>query len=274
MIWHKKNITMKNIFFLFISLMAFNITVAQNVGIGTTTPQAKLDVNGTLRVNDGTQGANKILVSNATGIASWQSIATVETNSSGGSSQDSPVWIGCTPWATKNLDVTTYRDGTPIPLVTDAAAWAALTTGAYCYYFNNPANDSIYGKLYNWYAVNSPHGLAPEGWHIPSDFEWTTLENTLGGSSVAGGPMKEMGITNWTSPNLGATNLCNFSADPGGYRAAVGGFHDKGEYGYWWSATSGDSNIAWSRKLNYNDTEIVGAGTEYNVGYSVRCVKD
>ncbi len=265
---------MKNIFFLFISLMAFNITFAQNVGVGTTTPQAKLDVSGTLRVNDGTQGLNKILVSDATGIASWQSIVTVETNSSGGSSGGSSIWIGCTPWSTENLDVTTYQNGDPIPLVTDNTAWAALTTGAYCNYFNNTANGPIYGKLYNWYAVIDPRGLAPVGWHIPSDFEWTTLVNTLGGSTTAGGPMKEMDITHWSAPNLGATNLCNFSALPGGYRAAAGGFHDKGDYGYWWTSTSGDSTIAWSRKLNYNDTEIVGAGTDYNVGYSVRCVKD
>ena len=86
----------------------------------------------------------------------------------------------------------------PRCLIRFATAWAALTTGAYCYFNNDSATyAAIYGKLYNWYAVNDPRGLAPEGWHIPSDFEWTTLINTLGGSASAGGPMKAMGTEHW-----------------------------------------------------------------------------
>jgi uncharacterized protein (TIGR02145 family) len=266
---------MKNLFLILLGQLIINITFAQgNVGIGTTSPTAKLDVIGAIKITDGTQGANKILVSDATGLASWQSILTVETNSSGGSSQGSSVWIGCTPWATKNLDVTTYRDGTPIPLVTNGAAWAADTIGAYCYYNNNSANDSIYGKLYNWYAVNNPHGLAPEGWHIPSDFEWNVLVNTLGGDAIAGGMMKEMDTLRWNAPNLGATNLCNFLALPGGYRGTQGGFNVRGQQGFWWTCSKADADRAYSRILSKEDTYISAAAADMNIGYSVRCIRD
>jgi uncharacterized protein (TIGR02145 family) len=104
-------------------------------------------------------------------------------------------------WMLKNLVVTTYRDGTPIPEVTDPTEWDLLTTGAWCYYNNDPANGTVYGKLYNWYAVTDPRGLPPNGWHIPTDEEWVTLETCLGGVSVAGGKMKEMGTAHWLSPN-------------------------------------------------------------------------
>ena len=80
----------------------------------------------------------------------------------------------------KNLDVSKYRNGDDIPQVTDATTWANLTTGAWCYYENNTANGTVYGKLYNWFAVNDPRGLAPSGWHIPSQAEWVTLQNCLG----------------------------------------------------------------------------------------------
>ena len=99
------------------------------------------------------------------------------------------VVIGAQKWKSKNLDVAFYRNGDAIPQVTDDAEWAALTTGAWCYYNNDSTLGKTYGKLYNWYAVNDPRGLAPRGWHIPSDAEWTTLETTLGGSSAAGWKM-------------------------------------------------------------------------------------
>src|ERR1035437_4904310 len=120
-------------------------------------------------------------------------------------------------WMLKNLDVSTYRNGDLIPEVTDGSAWSALTAGAWCWYNNDSAtNASTYGKLYNWYAVNDPRGLAPTGWHVPSDAEWTTLSTCLGGNAVAGGAMKETGTTHWTSPNTGATNSSGFTGLPGG----------------------------------------------------------
>ena len=122
--------------------------------------------------------------------------------------------IGTQIWMTRNLTVSQYRNGDIIPEVTDPAAWAALTTGAWCYYNNDPANGPIYGKLYNWYAVNDSRGLAPNGYHIPTTTEWTTLTNTLGGLSLAGGDLKEAGITHWSDPNTGATNNSGFTGLP------------------------------------------------------------
>src|SRR5436190_23369500 len=127
-------------------------------------------------------------------------------------------------WMIKNLDVSTYRNGDPIPEVTDPSQWAGLTTGAWCYYENNSANGTIYGKLYNWYAVNDPRGLAPLGWHVPSDEELTTLTSCLGGVFVAGGTMKETGTTHWLAPNTEATNSSGWTGLPGGYRNEFGSF--------------------------------------------------
>src|ERR1035437_8570614 len=121
-------------------------------------------------------------------------------------------------WMLKNLDVSTYRNGDLIPKVTTTTAWDALTTGAWRWCNNDPAMGVIYGKLYNWYVVNDPRGLAPTGWHVPSDAEWTTLSTCLGGYAVAGGAMKETGTTHWTSPNTGATNSSGFTGLPGGGR--------------------------------------------------------
>src|SRR5215831_16955339 len=117
--------------------------------------------------------------------------------------------IGHQKWMAKNLDVTHYRNGDKIPQVKNKAAWKALTTGAWCWYNNDSANGAIYGKLYNWYAVNDPRGLAPTGWHIPSDAEWDTLATHLG--SNAGGKLKDTGTIEagtglWYAPNKGATN--------------------------------------------------------------------
>ncbi|HEX5111943.1 MAG TPA: fibrobacter succinogenes major paralogous domain-containing protein [Saprospiraceae bacterium] len=266
---------MKNLFIIGIALIITNIITAQsgNVGIGTTTPTAKLEVNGSVKITDGTQGAGKVLTSDASGKGSWQTLST-SSSSSDSIGVNEVVWIGCNAWMTKNLDVSKYRNGTNIPLVTNAAIWDTLTTGAYCYFANTSTNGPVYGKLYNWYAVNDPRGLAPEGWHIPSDFEWTTMINTLGGNNIAGGAMKATGTTNWTIPNLGATNLCNFTAQPGGQRTSTGTFNNKGNYGYWWTNSPASSTTAWSRNLNYNDMQVGGATTDKQSGYSVRCVRD
>ena len=192
------------------------------------------------------------------------------------------VTIGTQVWTNKNLDVTTYRDGTPIPQVTDPTAWANLTTGAWCYYNNDPANGAIYGKLYNWYAVsgindndpNTPNKiLVPLGWHVPTDAEWTTLTDFLGGVSIAGNKMKEIGTTHWNS-NSGATNSSGFTGLPGGYRSTNGTFDYIGNYGYWWSSSEYGTAFAWYRVLYY----VSGSASRnyYNKknGFSVRCLRD
>ena len=175
-------------------------------------------------------------------------------------------------WQSTNLDVTTYRDGTPIPQVTDPTAWAGLTTGAWCYYNNDP--ESGYGKLYNWYAVNDPRGLAPTGWHVPTDAEWTTLTTFLGGEAVAGGKMKTPGTMSWLTPNTGATNSSGFSGLPGGFRNSNGPFDLFGSYGLWWSSTEDSTPYAWSRNLNYNNGNVDRYTDAKRLGFSVRCLRD
>src|ERR1035437_1732691 len=176
-------------------------------------------------------------------------------------------------WMLNNLEVTTYRNGDPIPQVTDPAAWGLLSTGAWCYYNNNSANGPVYGKLYNWYAVNDPRGLAPAGWHVPSDAEWTTLSTCLGGDLIAGGPMKEIGTTHWTPPNTGATNTSGFTGLPGGTRNNDT-FNGVGFNGFWWSSTEYDTSIAWLRDLAYANGGIGRDNGGKQFGFSVRCVRD
>ncbi len=182
-------------------------------------------------------------------------------------------------WMVKNLDVTTYRNGDPIPEVSDPTEWSNLTTGAWCYYENNIANGVQYGKLYNWEAVNDPRGLAPAGWHIPSDDEWKTLASCLGGAFIAGGPMKTTGTIEdgtglWASPNTGATNSSGFSGLPGGIRAG-NQFYWIGQIGQWWSSTEEagniivDWNLGWLYDIFSRNTNL-----KQQNGFSVRCVKD
>lgn len=157
----------------------------------------------------------------------------------------------------KNLNVSRYRNGDTIPQVKNAAEWAALSTGAWCWYKNDSANGRIYGKLYNWFAVYDPRGLAPAGWHIPGDAELTALTTFLGGELVAGGKMKssgtiEAGTGLWHAPNTDATNSSGFTAFPGGYRNDDGSFYGIGGYGGWWSSTYLGTRSAWYRDLFYN----------------------
>ena len=187
-------------------------------------------------------------------------------------------------WMVENLDVATYRDGTPIPEVQDPTKWMTLTTGAWCYYNNDPANGDIYGKLYNWYAVAGIHDndpgtpnkeLAPLGWHIPSNTEWDATISCLGGDSAAGGAMKETGTTHWINPNMNATNISDFTGLPGGFLIDSNpNFQQIGQQGYWWSSTE-HSNIS-SREyfLQYGHGTILNSVLAKQYGLSVRCVKD
>jgi uncharacterized protein (TIGR02145 family) len=183
--------------------------------------------------------------------------------------------IGTQRWMDKNLEGVTYRNGDVIPQVTDATAWAALTTGAWCYYNNDPANGAIYGKLYNWYAVNDPRGLAPKGWHIPTDAEWTTFSNSLGGESISGGKMKTTGTSRWNTPNTGATNESGFAGLPGGLREPKdGNYFNLGELGNWWSASENNSTSAWGHYLTFDRGTLTRAYGVKRLGFSVRCLKD
>lgn len=199
----------------------------------------------------------------------------------------------------QNLNVSKYSDGTPIPQVQDPTQWANLSTGAWCYYNNDPANGAVYGKLYNWYAVAGIYDaasaanpalrkkLAPTGWHIPNDAEWSSLINCLdpnayGGDNfpnTAGGKMKSTGNLQdgtglWQAPNTAATNESGFSGLPAGYRTNNVSFYLIGDFGYWWSSSELSTTDAWVRYLFYN---FGFAFRNYNYkgdGFSVRCLRD
>jgi uncharacterized protein (TIGR02145 family) len=190
------------------------------------------------------------------------------------------VKIGKQVWTIENLNVSKYRNGDVIPQVQDKGEWATLKTGAWCYYENKDENGTTYGKLYNWFAVNDPRGLAPEGFHIPSDKEWKTLTTNLGGKEInnliplAGGKMKEKGKMNWEKPNKGATNSSGFTGLPAGNRNIEGMFISKGLNAFWWSSSEVDSNNAWFRRLSYNYDYVVFSDTFKTQGFSIRCIKD
>lgn len=179
------------------------------------------------------------------------------------------VTIGTQVWTKLNLDVAHYRNGDPIPLVSDPTAWQNLTTGAYCEYNNGTTG---YGKLYNWYAVNDPRGLAPAGYHIPSSAEWTTLFNYVGGTSVAAGKLKDGGTVHWWSPNTGAVNQYAFTAYPGGARWGVN-YGSCGETGMFWTSTASGTEAA-SIWMNYDNPAVQSQNYPKINGFSVRCVKD
>jgi uncharacterized protein (TIGR02145 family) len=190
------------------------------------------------------------------------------------------VKIGNQVWMAENLKTTRLNDGTPIPKVTNNSEWNSLLYIGYCFYDNDEATyKATYGALYNWNTVNTGK-LCPTGWHVPSDTEWTTLINFLGGDSIAGYKLKDTGTVHWNSPNTGATNVSGFTALPGGYRYFDGTFHDIGTNGFWWSSTwSSTFNEDIYRAMSFRDGAVYVVN-EYSglpsirVGLSVRCIKD
>ena len=225
------------------------------------------------------------------------------------------VTIGTQVWMTKNLDVSTFRNGEPIPQSKTDEEWEKAGQNkqpAWCYYENDPANGAKYGKLYNWYAVIDSRGLAPVGYHIPSDAEWTKLTDFLGGEKVAGTKMKSK--SGWNSYTTGGSKTCpncvnwndeyrrkvpchtckdirsvdapkvtnsgngtntsGFSGVPGGFRHYLGTFNSIGKYGYWWSSTEDFSYSAWYRVLGYYDGIVLRYPNGKAHGFSVRCLRD
>lgn len=187
------------------------------------------------------------------------------------------VKIGTQWWITENLKVTHYRNGDVIPHKSSSSNVYNLATGAYYYYNDIVDNATMYGNLYNWYAVNDISNIAPEGWHVPSDTEWEELVEYLGGANEASGKLKEIGTTHWNSPNIGATNESGFSALPGGmFEASDSSFIFLGEYASIWSLTEHEqeSNEAWYMGIGYF---YLGVDRSYRLkkcGMSVRCIKD
>jgi len=192
------------------------------------------------------------------------------------------VEIGDQTWMVENLKVTHYNNGDDILTGLNDSEWSNLydtETGAFAVYNDDPSNTETYGNLYNWYAVDDNRGVCPDGWHVPTDAEWTVLADYLSWTSFAGGALKSTGtIENedglWHSPNLGATNASGFTALPGGYRSYSGGYYGMGYDGTFWSSTTSGSIDAWSRYLYYTDSDVYRYYDYKPSGYSIRCAGD
>jgi uncharacterized protein (TIGR02145 family) len=208
------------------------------------------------------------------------SVLFVASLSLSGTTQNVPqIKISNQTWMLQNLNMDKFRNGDPIPQAKTTQEWVKAGDNkqpAWCYYSNDPANGAKYGKLYNWYAVNDPRGLAPSGWHIPSDAEWSQLTNYLGGISVAGKKMKSN--IGWEDEDNGnGTNESGFSALPGGNRDGLGSFWSLGLSSSWWSSTEKDTDFAWSihiLDILYNYGKVDRDDYGKCKGLSVRCVKD
>jgi uncharacterized protein (TIGR02145 family) len=185
------------------------------------------------------------------------------------------VQIGSQLWMAENLKTTKFRDGSSISLISNNLDWGSMTTPSYCWYNNDTiANKVTYGALYNWYAVVSPNMLCPSGWKVPSDVDWTTLMDFLGGSDFAGDKLKEVGTLHWSSPNNGATNATGFTAIPSGGRGNDGVFWNLGLYSLFWSATSFSSTNAWYRSIENQYSIVFRYDYSKKGGFAVRCLKN
>ena len=186
------------------------------------------------------------------------------------------VKIGTQEWTVENLDVSRYRNGDIIPEVKDPKEWAKLTTGAWCYHDNNSKNGAIYGKLYNWYAVADPRGIAPEGFHIPSDDEWKTLNDYIDSEKIKG--VKKKVLREKHQYELDEMMESRFKGLPGGARLIQDFrcyFTSIGFDGAWWSSSENVTKSDLYNTLNYY---YFGGANDYSFnkqfGFSVRCIKD
>jgi uncharacterized protein (TIGR02145 family) len=191
------------------------------------------------------------------------------------------VAIGSQCWFKENLQSDQYRNGDAIPGGLTNANWTSTTSGAQAAYSESSGNMTLYGRLYNGYAVSDLRGICPAGFHVPTDSEWMILETALGLT------VNQANATGWRGSNQGAqlkatatdspswngSNTSEFSALPGGYRNAYGNFALMGSSGYWWSASPNGVNF-WSRLLSSDYSSINRSSNHRQFGYSVRCVKD
>ena len=186
------------------------------------------------------------------------------------------ITIGTQTWMAENLRTTKYRTGEAIPLVTDSTAWKNSTTGAYCNFNNTKNIDTIatFGRLYNGYTISDNRNIAPKGWHVPTDEEWSTLITFVGGDTVAGSLLKEADTTHWQNPNRGTTNQSGFTALPAGYRNTDGTYFSMGFYSEWWSSSENNAADTKLRSMVYFSNDIGTGYVEKSYGFSVRCIKD
>lgn len=224
----------------------------------------------------------KQVISNIDSVTFEKSNPFIETVTDIDSNVYETVTIGKQIWMVENLKVTRYQNGDTIPMITNDTWWN-LDTGALCNYDNDTSMGSKYGKLYNWYAVNDVRKIAPIGWHVPSEKEWTELENFVGANlGISSSIAKALASkTEWALDNHGGVigndltknNTYGFTALPSGYRHN-GTFMNIGNGGCWWSSDEYDLSNAWRRYLGYSYNNL-GSYTFIKVdGFSVRCIKD
>ena len=183
------------------------------------------------------------------------------------------VKIGKQVWMSKNLNVSKYRNGDTIRHARTPEEWrdaASKGEGAWCYFNHDPMNEEIFGKLYNWYCVKDARGLAPFGYHIPSDLEWSVLSEYLGGEEIAGFKMKS--VTGWSSS--GGDNSSGFNGKPGGLCHDNGTFGSMTVDGFWWSSSESDNYECWFTNLRYDKDRLMKSMTLKGIGLSVRCLRD
>ena len=187
------------------------------------------------------------------------------------------VTIGNQTWMAENLKVTKFRNG---DIITNAnTSWSQLTNGAFCWYNNDIKYKSIYGALYNWYAIIDTRNIAPDGWHVATNEDWIILTTFLGGENIAGGKLKGKGVSFWKTPNTGASDQYGFNALPGGMTITDILFDGEGIEGVWWSYTKDlptDYSNDWFRQMWFDEETVSNSGLlfEKGRGLSVRCVKD
>lgn len=177
-------------------------------------------------------------------------------------------------WQVQNLNIEKFKNGDSIPHASTQSEWRSAARNnepAWCYFGNTSENNDVYGKLYNWYAVNDPRGLAPDGWHIASKKEYLDMIHYIGGYSKAGDVLKSQ--DNWMSGGVGL-NSVGFNALAGGYRDVDGTFTSKGKTGYWWCSTSPNNWDGHSFKLSSKNSNIQAVSNVKSCGFSVRCIQD
>jgi uncharacterized protein (TIGR02145 family) len=183
------------------------------------------------------------------------------------------VIIGNQEWMAENLKVSKFNNGIDIPLVTNKSNWSKLNTGAYTFYDGSSSNDAIYGKIYNWNVITEQN-VCPMNWHVPTNAEWKVLTDYLGGDIVAGGKMKEVGYSHWTTPNIEAVNSSLFDGLPGGYSNSSGDYRDLNTAALWWSAEQPQGNLASHVEVDSKSGSVIYSTIAKRSGLSIRCVKD
>ena len=194
-------------------------------------------------------------------------------NDTDGNVYGKTVTIGTQTWMAENLKTTKYSNGDTIGTTTLDISGESAPKYQWAYNGDEKMVD-IYGRLYTWYAVTDSRNVCPEGWHVPTDDDWTTLITFLGGEDLAGGKLKDAGTTHWLTPNADATNETNFTALPGGYRYITATFTYLGNRGFWWSSTEHSAPLGYFLTMSSLFGFVSRDGTNKQYGFSVRCIRN